>query len=318
MVGLARHFFTGFFSGLVWVMGMSGAQAQAAREQVIDPALLSQSILKIDCNLMQYPAAHDCLSRLVPSLVRRTTHYAAMQSTFLLKVELGAFGSSGSMSSVGSAFLVDRDRGYFLTAKHVLLGDRIWSTVFPATHSFADLETAIEDHITSSGNVKITLQSSEDQARVSASLIALDRNTDLALIAVNDINAFAVANFPALFKPLQIAPARSDCPGSFAISAIGFSQSAQVGRMEINPTIGGYADCRLTPRTYVIGGQKYRVPLLSTAINFFPGFSGGPVLDEAYHVVGVVSGATVAGSNKPTYNFFVPVTAVHAFLNRFR
>lgn len=307
----------GFVSAnLTWAL-CSLANAQPTADKEIDRALMSQTVIRLDCNLQQYHAANDCLRRVVPTLAHRVAHYAAMQSTFLLKVEYAATDTVAASSSVGTAFLVDRERGYFLTAKHVLMGQRVWSTVLPNRDAFADLETAIEDHLSTSGKVTISLQSSEDQPRVSASLIAMDRNTDLALVAVGDPNAFPVTNFAALYRPLPMAAPR-DCNGKFNVSAIGFAESTRPGRMEQKPTDMGSAECQLSTRTYSIGGQKYRVPLLNTQINFLPGFSGGPVLDEEFRVVGVVSGATVAGGGTAGYRYFVPVSAAQSFLSRFR
>jgi len=222
--------------------------------------------------------------------------------------------SNGNQSTVsrGSAFLVDRDRGYFLTAKHVLLGSKVWSTFFP-NNPFADLEAAIEDYLYSE-KVQITLQADEDAPPIPASLIALDRNSDLALIAVYNLNNITLSQFPALYRPMAMA-SDIECT-NLQVTAVGFTLSPNSTKMRRDNSPFGRATCDFYPKTYYIGGQKYRIPLFNTTAAFKPGFSGGPVLDSDLQVIGVVSGATAPTESQNW--FFVPLSAVRSFLSRFR
>jgi S1-C subfamily serine protease len=258
--------------------------------------------------------AQDCVGRVLPTIEYRAKHYVSRQATFLLRVVYKDLPDARGQATVsaGSAFVVDRDRGYFLTAKHVLLGNKVWSTHFP-NHIFADLEAAIEDYLNSE-KVELRLQTDEDASPTSARLIALDRDSDLALLVVSNPNNITLSQFPALFRNVLIPP-DGECSGSFKVAAIGFTNSADPKKLERQGTQFDDATCDFFPKTYLIGGQKYRVALFRTKTAFYPGFSGGPVLDSQMRLAGVVSGAALGESKN---SFFVPVSAIRSFLARFR
>ncbi|MCU7374208.1 serine protease [Paucibacter sp. O1-1] len=281
-------------------------------QNTIDIGMLSKSVIKAECDLTTYIRANDCLGRLLPTLQYRAAHYAATRATYLLRVNYEPTVPGTPSISTGSAFLIDRERGYFITAKHVLVGNRVWSTHL-ANHAFPDLESAIEDHL--ARNVGITLHASEDATPVTARLIGMDRDSDLAMLAVSDLNLLPLANYDALFRPIPLARAGQPCVDP-RIVVLGFQADA-LGRMLPRPPDDwASASCSLQPNTYRIGELKFRIPLHSTTLALNPGNSGGPVLDQNFEVVGVVSGASTG--SLPAQYFFVPVSAVRTFLDRFR
>lgn len=309
------------FCGLVLMASMASfpCEAQGPSEKEIDEGMLSQDVISIGCDFRRLVDANDCVRRILPTLSYRSRHFVASQVTFLLKVTYKEFPDPNNggqpMLSVGSAFLIDRDKGYFLTAKHVLMGKKVWSTYFPKEHLFADLETAIEDYLYQPKNVDIRLQSVDGGASVSADLIALDRTSDLALLSVKGIEDIAVQRYPALFQALT-PNSTSECKGSIKVYAIGYTDSLEPGKYQSSATQFARARCGSYPKTYDIGGQKYRIALSSTDAPFRPGFSGGPVLNGDFQLVGVVSGATL-GIGGAGSSFFVPVSVVRSFLGRF-
>jgi len=103
--------------------------AQSELEKEIDISLLSQRVIKIDCDFGTPAKANDCVRRIVPTLIFRAANYTAQQATLLLKVtykEIPDPNTGQPTVSIGSAFLIDHERGYVLTAKHVLMGTKIW------------------------------------------------------------------------------------------------------------------------------------------------------------------------------------------------
>jgi S1-C subfamily serine protease len=214
--------------------------------------------------------------------------------------------------SRGAAFLVDAKKGLFLTARHVLVGDRSWSTDLPAPNRFLDLDSAIENHLRST-NVKVTLSPGSFGTAVEARVVALDRNSDLALLQAKSIGQIPTANFPGIFTEVPFAD-RFDCEGD--VSAIGYSDATNPGEYRLDSTKFAPAVCDFAPKAYYVGDILYNFSLYSTSAPFQPGFSGGPVLNQYWEVIGVVSGASVTQAGQS--NFFVPSNQVKAFLTRFR
>jgi len=282
-----------------------------AQQPGIDNSLLTKDVLTEECNLRTFAKADDCLRRVVPTLNYRAAYFAAYHATYLIRVNYDPDVAGSKATSKGTAFLVDEQRGYLLTAKHVLLGSKVWSSLL-TNHLFSDLESAVEDHLSRSSLIEI--QMSEDDAPVKARLIGLDRNSDLALLAVN-LNSLHLAQFPSIFRSIQLTR-EATCPDNFSVISVGFRGSGDDTRLEKHSEpVFARADCRLQPNTYFIGGQQYRVALHRTNLKLYPGSSGGPILDNRFELVGVASGAREAGNSLQSY--FVPVSAVRAFLSRF-
>lgn len=138
--------------------------------------------------------------------------------------------------------------------------------------------------------------------RVEASLVRVDRSRDLALLQ------------------LAVAPPRAlhfreggDLPADAPVFAAGYpGQAALTGRIRI--TTGRTRE--LAQGAGPQGGQAVSAEVL-------PGNSGGPLLDAAGHVAGVVrarrdTGAirTHSGDAPADMGFVVPLSAVKAFLSR--
>ncbi|MBC5782618.1 trypsin-like peptidase domain-containing protein [Ramlibacter sp. USB13] len=290
--------------------------AGAAAGQSIDVNLLSKEKIQANCELNTYVGAEDCVGRLIPTLNYRAAYYAADNATYIVRVTYDALNNPAARpSSFGSGFLVDRDRGFVITAKHVLVGNRDWTSLLQSTtNQFANLDTAIED--TLSRTARIELQTSDGMYPMPTRLVAIDRDSDLALLQITNLNAIQLSNFKALFQAIPLVPEGKGC-SDLKVIAIGF-QEAGAGVMERRrPDEFTKAECLLQAGTYYIGMLKHRIPLLTTGLKFTAGNSGGPVLNEQFQVVGVVSGAkTNLGDS--INNYFVPVSAVRSFLNRFR
>lgn len=286
-------------------------------EKAIDLSFLPKIKIDLTCNFLTMAQAQECVRSTLPSIQYRADHYVAQQATMLVNITHEDPKPDGPafkpQPSVGTAFLVDKEKGLFVTAKHVLIGDTAWSTLWKNNNGFADLESAIEAYL-QSDNARINLSQYQDAAPSRATLIALSRTADLALLSVRNIGSLPVTQHPSLFKHFPF-PDRHECGN---ISAIGFS---------IGPTPGQYvqgntspfvpATCNLVSKTYFIGGQKYSFPLYFSSALFEPGFSGGPVLNEQLELVGVVSGATTSVGEKKL-NYFVPAAVVKAFVASFR
>ena len=302
----------------MFLLGAVPGAAQDTPERQIDRNLLTPHVVKIDCDFRTYPQANDCVRRILPTVSLRASDFLKNEATFLLRVTYRKFPDANNANqpivSSGSAYLVDRDRGFFLTAKHVLMGPKDWPSTLQAGN-FSDFEAAVENYL-GSQDVQISLQANEDGVPIAASLIAMDRTSDLALIAVRNPNLIPLSQFPALFQNPPIA-ADVDCNG-LKVRAIGFGRSPDAKKFERKSTSYESASCDYFSKTYLIGGLKYNIPLFRSSTAFQPGFSGGPVLDEDYRLVGIVSGAVPALAGEPKDVFFVPISIVKAFLAKFR
>ena len=291
--------------------------AQPGGALTMDTGLLIQKTFNLNCDFSIYRTAQDCIGRILPTLKYKTDSYVASKATYTLKVTYTEFKDVNNaglpMTSRGTAFLIDAGRRYLLTSKHVLVGHKAWSTVLQ-NHPYPTLEAAVEAYL-SSPRVSIQVSSPEEGAILAGRLVALSRDSDLALLTVDSLNAFQITAYESLFKPITIAQANK-CDQGFLVSAVGYIDGQNPGAVSQKFSAFSPATCDTVSKDYYIGDQLYRILLNSTGSPFEPGFSGGPVLDGDMHLVGVVSGAT----NQPgavNTSFFVPISEVQAFIRRF-
>jgi hypothetical protein len=269
--------------------------------------------------------ASDC-KRTLGELERALRKYALQLATFAIDVTVSV--KQYSYTSYGTALLVSLNRGWFITAKHVLLGNQVWDLNYIERPDFGDFESAIEDVFTpenplqlpGKATIKIRPFVSPPSEALDAIVVAFDRFSDLAILQVANIDNLHNAWFAA-FKPPILEPARLasgvDCKRGMAIRALG-SPGNSPTRKIVPSDEGTVLDCLLTPRTVSMGGLYFRIPLYETDADFEAGMSGGPVFvedpaEQWPYVVGIASGGVPGGDA----NYFVPAAAVVDFLERF-
>ena len=110
-------------------------------------------------NLYPYPRvrfkdfaeASNCKEKVLADLNFRVDDYSVRLATLRIEVSV-TYKHQGATIAVpkvqGTTFLVDRDLGFFLTSKHVLLGDKAWDLAELATSDFIDFESAMEGFLT--------------------------------------------------------------------------------------------------------------------------------------------------------------------------
>jgi serine protease Do len=160
----------------------------------------------------------------------------------------------GSERSSASGFVFSAD-GYVLTSAHVVAGAQELSVVL------------------------------DEQRRLAAEVVGLDRRTDVAVLKV------PATNLPAAV----IGSSARLCAGEWvaALGApFGFEQSVTAGMVSANP--------RFLP-----GGNG--VPLIQTDVALNPGSSGGPLLNARGEVVGVNSMAYSSSGGYLGVSFTVPI-----------
>ena len=302
-----------------WCICMTiGASSVAAQVQIPDPQLVNSET--VVCSFKSDTLIAECISRMAPTIQWRSEFYASQISTFSIDVRYPNIkNADGTVrTSAGTGFLVNKEKRYVITAKHVLLGDRVdWPSRLP-DHGFVDLESAIEDYLRA-GNIEITGRLDGFNQGVRLTLVALDRTADLALLQATSFRDFGFIAEQPQFRALPMMD-KFECAGVMPVGvgpgvfALGYPTPPPGARIEASKH--EYAGCNVVPKTAYAGGLRFRFPLTDTKSDFEPGYSGGPVLDySSLRVVGVVSGATVAaGSSR---RFFTPLPAVKSFLSRF-
>jgi hypothetical protein len=257
--------------------------------------------------------ASECKDKVLEELRFRLNNYSAVLATFAIEVEVQRDKKVEPKPPPyvfrGSGFLVNRDFGFFITSKHVMLGDIVWDMAELGRSDFADFESAMED-LLSSPAASITARPYFFDKGIRVRLVAFDRANDLVLLQATNISQLAFYNQSA-FQAIRLGRQR-DCVPNMQVIAMGFPSSNPLGRVAITEWTP-VTDCTLVPQTALIGGRRFRFPLLTTQPVFEAGMSGGPVFDKNIELVGVVAGGLAGGKA----SFFVPVSAVRSFLERY-
>lgn len=289
------------------------ASAQAVQrleyeDRVIDLRFLAAKHLPVTCDMTTWVLAQECVKRIVPTLEYMTAFYVAQQATMLTTViyrDIPALPPGK-----GTAFMVDKAKGLFLTARHVLVGDIAWSTRLPTAPNGLDSE--IERYLRS-GKVDVQLSMYEGGPPSSAIVVAVSKDSDLALLQLKRPDSLQLAAYPVLSRAIAVKNADAACD---QVAAIGFSVGPTDEFVQSNTDYAS-ANCQqLSLKEYFIGDQKHQFGLHSSSAAFKPGFSGGPILNSRLEFVGVVSGAT-QNAGVRSYSFFVPGSTVRSFLQPF-
>jgi V8-like Glu-specific endopeptidase len=273
---------------------------------------LASSASTISCVFDDDPKISDCVSTNLPAIRWRTDYHTALSATFSVQVSYSGVKNSDNSPRVsrGTAFLVDRGKRYLVTAKHVILGENMdWPSRLQSS-GFSNIEDAVLDYLRQPANAEIQIRPAGYTNGIRVILVALDPNSDLALLQAASFDELLIASRP-FFRQLPFMNEYKCDKANQPVFAVGYiappPAAAAVSRPET-------ASCNIQPKTAYIGGMKYNFSLYDTKSDFEPGMSGGPVLDDkTVQVVGVVSGATVGSSRK----FFTPLPSLKAFLSRF-
>jgi hypothetical protein len=268
----------------------------------------------------------DC-KRALGELERTLYEYELKLATFAIDVTVFVNGTSYHTSH-GTGLLVSLNRGWFITAKHVLLGDKVWDLNYLERSDFADFESAMEDlfapenPLERPGTATIKIRPFIDQPSeaLDAIVVAFDRSSDLVILQVANIDHLRNKPFvtlkPNIFEVPRLA-SLTDCRPGMKIRALGYQGDAP--NRSIQPSNQAtISNCLLTPQSILIGGRYFRFPLYKADADFEAGMSGGPVyVDDPNErrppVVGVVSGGVPSGDE----DYYVPAAAVVDFLRRF-
>ena len=174
----------------------------------------------------------------------------------------------GDIDSSGTAFCVSK-KGFFVTNAHVLIGD-------------------VQGKKTLADSVYVCKSRSTDF--ISAEIVYMDAQNDLALLKVNELTAFSPLSFS--LKPAEVGD---------EIVVIGNSKGE--GLVLLNGIVGDVA------RTY---GRTHAFVFNALVTH---GCSGAPVLNGA----GEVCGVTVGGTNDAAgMNYAISLDALQSFLSSAR
>jgi len=172
----------------------------------------------------------------------------------------------------GSGFVYDQ-AGHIVTNNHVISGARSYEVVF------------------STGK------------RLEAELVGTDVDSDLAVIAVDEL--------PQGIEPLELADPDSILVGQFVI-AIGNPFGVQ-GSMSFGIISG--LDRSLPSQRALISGSTYSLPeVIQTDAPINPGNSGGPLLNLDGEVVGVNAAIASQTGEHSGVGFSIPVAAVEKII----
>jgi 2-alkenal reductase len=173
-----------------------------------------------------------------------------------------------SGTSSGSGFVYDRS-GYIVTNYHVVASGRSYEVVF------------------STGE------------RMSAELIGVDEDSDLAVIKVEEL--------PVSVEPLSLAQPSSLQIGQFVV-AIG-NPFGEQGSLSLGIVSG--LDRSLPSQRELTAQSTYSLPeVIQTDAAINPGNSGGPLLNLAGQVVGVNAAIASSTGTSSGVGFSIPVSAV--------
>ena len=165
------------------------------------------------------------------------------------------------MGYYGTAWLVDKNKGWFMTAYHCTEGRREIQLFYPEYHS-RGLHTKLESY----GRFRSH----------TAKVIATDKHRDLALVKVNAL--------PSYFEPLKIAKdAPTEGEDVFTLgNPVGLEKVFQFRRCEVIRFGFSAVDTRNTNMT-VVGD------FLTIQGDVIGGFSGGAMINTRGEVVGVAA-----------------------------
>jgi hypothetical protein len=222
---------------------------------VVSPSALAQRV--VDCppgGFMNATEASDC-KRALGELERALYAYELKLATFAIDVTVNV--KERSYKSHGTGFLVNPDRGWFITAKHVLLGDTVWDLDFLERADFSDFESAIEDLFSpdnplrrpGEATIKIRPFISQPDEALYAIVVAFDRSSDLVLLQVANVDYLQNKSFvnlnPTIFEQPRIAD-RADCMPGMKIRALGYKGGALNRDIELSSQ-ATVSNCQLTP-----------------------------------------------------------------------
>lgn len=146
------------------------------------------------------------------------------------------------------------------------------------------------------GQTDTTVEAQGDGPRLPAQAVAFDPTDDVAILRVPGLGA------PALSM-------RSDVPSGTAAALLGFPEN---GPYDVSPVRVGATRTALSDDAYGHGPVTRPIMPLRGVVRH--GNSGGPLVDDAGHVVGTVFASTV-GTRRPG-GFAVPNDVVAAVLDR--
>ena len=188
-----------------------------------------------------------------------------------------AYAIVGPQKSTASAFCIDVKQGVFVTNQHAA------KTISDRSH------------------ISLVLQSgTEKEVKVSARVIADDAEFDLSILAVEPSDLKKLASY----QPLKLAP-DDQVVETDAVFAFGYPFGDQLQTNKGNPNISVNPGSVTSLRTK---NGKLDAIQLDATLN--PGNSGGPVLNTAGQVVGIVRSGLVFTD----VNFAIPVSQLRKML----
>jgi len=220
------------------------------------------------CIMLSIPAMAGADQLISPEILRN-----AMEATVLIKAERVYQGSQAP--SFGTGFFVHSD-GYLITNHHVIannIGINLYGKYHEVPTKIISLEVVI-----GSG--------SADERSIPATVIASDKEKDLALLKVR----YKPQHWLDITKPAEVKMVQP-------VWVIGYPFGTYLGGSAVDQT--GQANPELTVNSGIVtslrheGGQAVKAIQTDAAVN--PGNSGGPMIDAEGRVVGVVNSKIMGG-----------------------